>query len=477
MNLVLDATDEGKIYASEKTESKVFSFEIKDSAFVSLHNPLSKSGCAFYLSFANLGSAAFRKLLQDSLKQLKTDEKNAIVKVIAPAQHIARLKNDLAGFTSSQVTTKETNSSEFQLYFYPNENRIRLLQSEKQKPIRVLIVDDSSTIRKVLKNLLSKDPTIEVVAEAGLPSQVDALIQQHKPDVITMDIHMPEMDGVQLLKILMPKYSIPTVMVTALSMEDGPLVLDALANGAVDYLQKPGKDDFATAGDVIIEKVKSAAKAKNIRAIPNFIGQKVSGSEFFDTNQLIAIGSSTGGTEALRVVLQNLPKNIPPILIVQHIPPVFSKALAERLNTLCDFEVKEAQEGDIVQPGRVLIAPGGKQMKIKRVGSECKIIITDEAPVNRHKPSVDVLFQSVAKEWRGKSIGVILTGMGSDGAKGLLEMKQANSATIAQNEESCVVYGMPREAVKLGAADKVIHLNQIAKHLGELLNRNSKKSA
>jgi two-component system chemotaxis response regulator CheB len=325
--------------------------------------------------------------------------------------------------------------------------------------VKVLIVDDSASIRKILTNLFTSDPMIEVVGVAERPSQVEDLINKTRPDVITLDIHMPEMTGVELLKRYLPRHRIPTVMISSISMEESPMVLEALENGAVDYIQKPAFQNLAAQSPLIIEKVKEAAGAR-VKVTSRPVSQAFR-EQKLRQDLILAIGSSTGGTEALREVLTQLPASIPPTLIVQHIPAVFSLAFANRMNELCPFEVKEAADGDEVRPGRVLIAPGGLQMKLIRQGAVLKVRVEDTAPVNRHKPSVDVLFDSVAAEIGKKALGVILTGMGSDGANGMLKMRQAGAHTVAQDEESCVVFGMPREAIARGAAEEVKSLRDI----------------
>lgn len=331
--------------------------------------------------------------------------------------------------------------------------------------IRVLVVDDSSTIRKILEKILRSDPEIEVVASVGLPSEAEAAIQKFRPDVITLDIHMPEMNGVELLKRYMPKFPIPTVMISSISMEEGPLVLNALEAGAVDYVQKPGANEIATVSPIIIGKVKMAAGARLLVPQERPRVRATNSAGPVDFKRMIVIGSSTGGTEAIKEVFVRLPDQIPPILVVQHIPSVFSKALAERLNSLCPFSIVEGKEGETVEPNKIIIAPGGKQMRIKKSGPGFVIGIDDAEPVNRHKPSVDYLFDSVAKLCGPEVVGVILTGMGSDGAKGLLELKKKGCVTIAQDEASCVVYGMPQAAFKLGATQKMVPLLEIPEFL------------
>ena len=336
---------------------------------------------------------------------------------------------------------------------------------------KVLIVDDSATIRHLLRQILSKEGTLEVVAEAERPSQVEALIEQFQPDVITLDIHMPEMDGVTLLKKIYPKYQIPTVMISSISRAEGPQVLQALESGAVDYIQKPTLEELATLGPEIRERIRHAALSK--KRIQKAV-TKVQ-SRTYNPETIILIGASTGGTEALRHVFQSMPAQIPPILVVQHIPPVFSAAFASRLNQLCDFEVKEAQDGDEVRPNRILIAPGGKQMGMVKRGEKLVVVINDDPAVNRHRPSVDYLFQSAANLKLPHLVVGILTGMGADGAKGMKTLRTMGARTVGQDEATCVVYGMPREAANLGAVEFVKPLEAVADQILELSMKTEKK--
>jgi len=330
---------------------------------------------------------------------------------------------------------------------------------------KILIVDDSKTIRNILSKIFSSDPMFEVCAMAEKPSEVEALILKHSPDVITLDIHMPEMDGVTLLKKITPKYHIPVVMISSISMVEGPLVLEALENGAVDYIQKPEMADLEKVTPLILDKVKIAAKANISKISRNKKNRPVQVNMSCDMNSLIVLGSSTGGTEAIREIITSLPNKIPPILIVQHIPAVFSAAFASRMNDLCAFEVKEAEHEDEVLANRVLIAPGGKQMKMVHKNGKTVVEITEDEPVNRFKPSVDYLFFSVAKNLYIHTIAVILTGMGKDGAKGMQELRKLGVRTIAQDEYSSVVFGMPKEAIALGGAEYVEPLGQIAERI------------
>jgi two-component system chemotaxis response regulator CheB len=370
----------------------------------------------------------------------------------------------------------------FELFYDSKVRKIQVSKSLSQAPsevqeklskIKVLVVDDSATIRQILEKVLSAEPLIEVIGSLANPLEVDAFVQKNRPDVMTLDIHMPEMDGVTLLKKMIPKYRIPTIMISSISKEEGPQVLEALDAGAIDYFQKPSLKDIDQVGKAIIESVKLAAQAK-VRSWGTERKTKVQ-SRAINSEALIVIGSSTGGTEALRAIFESLPREIPPVLVVQHIPAVFSKALAERLDTLCEFEVKEAEDNDLVKKNRVLIAPGGKQMSVVRRGDELRIRITDDEPVNRHKPSVDYLFQSVADLDCPHLVGIILTGMGADGARGLKKIFDQGARTIAQDQATSVVWGMPREAAAMGGAEYVLPLGQVAERLMSLAQADQRR--
>jgi two-component system chemotaxis response regulator CheB len=373
---------------------------------------------------------------------------------------------------SGATIAADISAREFEVFIYVGTGRVRMRDpeekasepvSDKAPPVRVLIVDDSKTIRNLLRRVLSSDPTIEVVGEAERPSEVEEMIEKLKPTVITLDINMPEMDGVTLLSRYLPKYRIPTVMVTAISMQDGDQVLRALNLGAVDYIQKPSMEEMRVMSSVIIEKIKVASSVSLKRETQRrpAAQRPVSSEGPVDVNTILAIGASTGGVQALDQFFSSMPAQIPPTVVVQHIPPVFSAAFANRLNATCPFEVREAQDGDEVKANRVLIAAGGTQMRVERQGSGLFVRVFDGAPVNRHKPSVDVLFDSVAEVIGKHAIGVILTGMGADGAKGLLRMRQAGARTVAQDKDSCVVFGMPRAAIELGAAQEIKPLQEV----------------
>lgn len=372
-----------------------------------------------------------------------------------------------------KIVLREASEEESEIIFEPDTGRLRRAKTggEKieKKKIRVVIVDDSATLRKLLTQVLTQDPDIEVLAAVGLPSEAERVIAETKPDVVTLDIHMPEMNGVELLRRILARSPLPAVMISSLALEEGSLVLDALEAGAVDYIQKPSFENLKEAAPLIIEKIKSASKAQVLG--PLAIRAQPKPTLKLDLDRLVVIGSSTGGTEALKSILLGLPEKIPPILIVQHIPPVFSKAFADRLNQICSFRVKEAEHQDAVVAGTVYVAAGGKQMRIIDRAGSLRIELDENAPpVNRHKPSVDTMFDSVCALGRRGIIGVILTGMGADGAKGLLRLREKGARTIAQDEASSVVFGMPKEAIRLGAAEKTASLDAIPNLLMDWLS-------
>lgn len=337
---------------------------------------------------------------------------------------------------------------------------------------RVLVIDDSKTIRNLLSKVLNASPDLEVVGVAENPIEADPMIEKLKPDVLTLDVHMPEMDGLTYLAQLLPKRPLPVVMITSISMEEGDTILRALELGAVDYIQKPNLPELEAMTPLIQEKVRGASFAK-VQPLHQRTGQRIVSSAGFEAGTVLAIGASTGGTEAITSVMTQMPAEIPPTVIVQHIPPVFSLAFAQRLNGLCPFDVKEAEDGDFLRPGLVLIAPGGKQMGLRRVGGQLKVEVNDDPPMTRHKPSVDYLFHSVAKHVGNKAVGVILTGMGTDGAQGLLKMQEAGARTIGQDEKSSVVYGMPRAAYEVGAVQEVCPLDDIPAAIMKVLTKKS----
>jgi len=345
------------------------------------------------------------------------------------------------------------------------------------KRIKVLIVDDSAIVRQTLARILSMDSSIEVMDTASDPFFAVKKIQQELPDVITLDVEMPRMDGLTFLKKIMSQHPIPVVIISSLTAQGTETALKALEYGAVEIITKPQLDTkkFIEESRIrLCDVVKAAAMARlkqrnysSMQVTPKFsadviIPPRASSSMIKTTEVVVAIGASTGGTEALKTLLETLPADSPGIVIVQHMPENFTKSFANRLNDLCRITVKEAEDGDSVIRGRALIAPGNKHMLLKRSGARYYVEVKDGPLVNRHRPAVDVLFRSTSRYAGSNAIGIILTGMGDDGAHGLLEMKQAGAKTIAQDEHSCVVFGMPKEAIKLNAVDKILPLDQIA---------------
>jgi two-component system chemotaxis response regulator CheB len=357
-----------------------------------------------------------------------------------------------------------------------------MAEVEPKRKIRVLIVDDSAIVRKIFTQELSKYPDIEVVGTAPDPYIARDKIVALKPDVITLDIEMPRMDGLTFLKKLMKYYPIPTIVVSSLTPKNSAMALEALEAGAVEVLAKPGGS--YSVGDMsvqLVEKIRAAARARLLKApsetpTVGIVKEAPKLSLTQTTHKIIAMGASTGGTEALKAVLMQMPPTSPGIVIVQHMPPKFTQAFAERLNSLCQLTVKEAQNGDAVIPGVALIAPGNYHMVLKRSGARYYVEIKDGPLVCYQRPSVDVLFHSVARYAGPNAIGVIMTGMGRDGASGLLEMKKAGAKTIAQDEETCVVFGMPKEAIKLGAVDVVAPLQDIPKVILNMLQEDEKEA-
>ena len=354
------------------------------------------------------------------------------------------------------------------------------------KPIQVLIVDDSAVVRQVLTGLLAEAPGIQVLHAAADPLLAMERMKQQWPDVILLDVEMPRMDGITFLRKIMAERPTPVVICSTLTEKGAKTTMEALAAGAVSIVTKPRlglKQFLAESADELVATVRTAARA-NVRRLarqpaapapaaptgkftadailPPGAGRAMSQT----TERVVAIGTSTGGTQALEEVLTALPRVCPGIVIVQHMPEKFTAAFASRLDGLCRISVKEAENNDRVVPGRALIAPGGRHMLLRRSGAQYHVEVVDGPLVNRHRPSVDVLFRSVAKCAGANAHGIIMTGMGDDGAAGLLEMHQAGARTTAQDEESCVVFGMPKEAIKRGGVDRVLPLSAIWREIG-----------
>lgn len=345
--------------------------------------------------------------------------------------------------------------------------------SEVSRKIRVLVIDDSALVRKIVTEELSRDSTVEVVGTAPDPIVGRDKIVQLDPDVILLDIEMPRMDGLTFLEKLMRHRPMPVIIVSSLAKESSQVALRALELGAAEVLCKPGSSySVRDMGEQLLFKIKAVASIRRDalmrRPGPCAAGRgrnapKGAASALLKTtNRVIAIGASTGGTEAVREVLRRLPVDMPPVVIVQHMPQYFTRSFAERLNDSCSLEVREAEDGELLRPGKALLAPGNFHMILRRSGASYFVEIKDGPLVFHQRPSVEVLFSSVAKYAGSNALGVLLTGMGKDGAQGLLEMKDAGAWTIAQDERTCVVFGMPKEAIALGAVCETLPLERIA---------------
>ncbi len=340
------------------------------------------------------------------------------------------------------------------------------------KIYKLLIIDDSALVRNILAKGLAQDPEIEVVATAKDPYDARDKILQYHPDVLTLDVEMPRMDGVEFLRRLLPQYPIPVVMVSALTEKGKTITLDALDAGAIDFVTKPSYGVASGLNDMLNElaiKVKMAAKidVSHMKKIAHHKTTPINPTALaVSTDKVIAIGASTGGTEAIRAVITRFPRNMSGVVIVQHMPAGFTKMFSKRMDEICQMEVKEAQSGDRVMNGRVLIAPGGYHMELVRSGGIYKVVCRESGEnVCGHKPSVEVLFRSVAKHAGANAVGVMLTGMGHDGADGMVEMRNAGARTMAQDEETSVVFGMPKEAYVRGGAEKLVPLDDIPREI------------
>ena len=344
--------------------------------------------------------------------------------------------------------------------------------------IRVLVIDDSALMRKLLTEMLNADPGIDVVGSARDAYDAREQIKKLNPDVLTLDVEMPKMDGLSFLANLMRLRPMPVVMVSTLTEKGATVILEALEMGAIDFVSKPKVDVVHSLEDCaaeIVSKVKAASRARvpgrkvvaaktteTVRAVAKPLGYRT-------TEHIIAIGASTGGTEAIKEVLIAMRPDSPGIVITQHIPPVFSHSFAQRMDRLSPLNVSEAKDGQQILPGHAFIAPGDRHLRVVRDGARYRCALSDDAPVNRHRPSVDVLFSSVAQHAGANAVGVILTGMGNDGANGMKDMQDAGATTVAQDEKTSVIWGMPRAAIDAGAVDRILPLDEIAASFVELI--------
>lgn len=353
-------------------------------------------------------------------------------------------------------------------------------KAETSSRVKVFIIDDSKTVRLMLRKILSADQGFDVVGEAENPIEAETLLPKLKVDVITLDIHMPKMDGVTYLETIKNKNYPPVVMVSSINYEDAVNSLKCFELGAVDYIEKPQNSNLENDSDKIRAVVANAARARKVKSFHltnSAAGEKINTSAI-GSDCLIAIGASTGGVEALTAVLTQFPSNSPPVLVVQHMPPYFTQAFAKRLSQICKIAVCEAANGQKIEKDTAYIAPGGRQMKVNKRGQDLFLEVNDDPPVNRHHPSVDYLFESIVplcKTYR--VVSAILTGMGNDGAKFLKVLKESGAHTIAQDEESSVVFGMPKEAIKLGGVDEILPLPSIAYHLFNAFKPKKKNAA
>lgn len=344
------------------------------------------------------------------------------------------------------------------------------------RKIRVLVVDDSALVRQIMQDILTSDPQIEIMAVASDPYVAAEKMRTEVPDVITLDIEMPRMDGITFLEKLMSQHPVPVVICSSLAEKGSETALKALESGAIEIIQKPrvGMRQFLEESKVRICDAVKAASVANLKVRPerrkiqpklsaDAVIEKPRGKAMIQTTEkVVVVGASTGGTEALRVLLEAIPEDGPAIAVVQHMPENFTTSFAKRLDSICRISVKEAEDNDTLVPGQALIAPGNRHMLLKRSGARYYVELRDGPLVSRHRPSVDVLFRSAARYAGSNAVGVIMTGMGDDGAKGMQEMKAAGAHTVAQDEHTCVVFGMPQEAIRIGAVDKILPLQNIA---------------
>ncbi len=436
-------------------------------AFVALINASSRT-----TYFVAADAAEINRIFIRELSPEIKDPENWQAKIAGNQLGLRSMNEALKSIGIKVAATMELKDSHHEVLFFNGQARLRIAEAPAPAEFtRVLIIDDSLTMRKLLRSYLRLDPSILIAGETESAEEGLHLARTVKPDVISLDINLPGMNGVEFLEKLRQGGSVPTVLLSSLNIETSQTVMRALDAGATDYMHKPKRSEWPELAPVWIDKLKGAAQSRKSKKSAIGLRRKAEGAKFdWKDVELIAIGSSTGGPQALKSLLSGIPADAPPIVIVQHIPPIFSKALAEHLNLISDLEVTEAINGKFLEPGHAYVAPGGHHLEVVRDGTgHLKMKISDGPALNRHKPAVDVLFQSVAEVSGSRSVGIILTGMGSDGAEGLMKMKTAGSFTIAQDEQSCVVFGMPKEAIQLGAALEVCPLEDIPAFLVDSL--------
>lgn len=447
----------------------IYDLFIDDSLAIFVFDLKNKfSGGIHYKPKLNLSESVIKLLKMFKDKGSRPEDLK--INIVSNVRRYNEMANDLIQRFNIATKTSHLNSKGAHLLVDTSRNCVFLEKKrnlKKDEEIKVLIVDDSPSMRKVIKSMLIEDPKITIIGEAADPFEADDIIEKVLPDVITLDINMPRMDGVTYLKKYMAFRPIPTIMVTSLCVDDSHHILDSLEYGAFDYVEKPSFQLMHEHGEELRRKVFSAYYSKAVKKKKFVKKCRMDNlSEHILNNNIIAVGASTGGTEAIKKLLLGFPKNIPPVLIVQHIPKHFSAAFANRLNEICPFVVKEAEEGEEILPNKVLIAPGGQHMKVVNKGRKLKIKLTQDPPVNRFRPSVDYMFNSLADVCVSRKIsGILLTGMGNDGAQGLLNLKSAGSYTIAQDESSSSVFGMPKAAIEINGQCDILALEEIAESL------------
>ena len=467
------------------SQAEVWQSTLDGATLLCVFNTDEKIAGAIVLKDAQGLPATLDSFLEKILAQSRDEMITLQAKVAGDKQLIDALKTHLQEYDVTIVGSRVREKTPLETVFYTDSGRLRVAEMKlttepppplviseskaKEGPFRVLIVDDSVTIRKVLASVLSKQAGFEVVAAVENPIEADKVLQKEKIDVITLDINMPVMDGITYLQQLQHKPHPPVVMISAINVDDANKALHCFDLGAIGYIEKPSNLKDEEQAEKIRSMVKTAAMG-NTRTLSNTqsLGGTLSYTPQDGKKDLILIGASTGGTQAITAVLQNFPENSPPVLIVQHIPPVFSAAFAHRLDHSTRLSVKEAADGDEVLPGHAYVAPGGKQMRVQESGGRMRIEITDDPPVCRQRPAVEYLYQDIAKsKWlkRYRVSACILTGMGNDGAKGLKALRDSGVFTIAEAEETCVVFGMPKEAIKAGGAEEIAPLHEVARKL------------
>ncbi len=428
-----------------------------------------------------------------SITSLGCELDEMILKVVGPEIIVQKIKSYIPDIIKETKFVIRENG--FELLYFPQTGQVRITKAVEKNPIstpeiqqdknevKVLIVEDSPTLGALFKKVFSSDPDIQVCDIILDPTLVKDAIEKYNPTVITLDIQMPKMNGLEVLRdVILPEHKIPTIMVSSLNRNESEQAIEALEMGAFDYFEKPTLENIEKFTPEIIECLKAASTNHHIYVANKKVARRESYQTSMDDNALVLIGSSTGGTNALKEILMRLPDNIPPILIVQHIPPIFSKAFAERMNSLCEFEVKEAENGETVKKNTVYIAPGDHQMKLHKKELDYTIETNKDPHENRFRPSVDYFFRTTKEILPSKTLAIMLTGMGRDGSKEMKQLHDLGVATIAQDEASSTVYGMPKAVVELNAADHVLHLVDIPKKMVEILDgsyniRNFKKSS